>query len=370
MIYLLAEEGRDHLVHILSSGYWGGVEQYAFDICRHYHDLGWRVSAMTRDAKVVDSRFRAYGIPLLHAGLGGYADVGSLRAIMRMLRSLPVSRSIVHAHRYSDVFLTLVAKRLTGRPDIRVVATRHTVGPGINTYLFRRMCRKTDADIFVSRTALDTFVSPWAPGKCPLPADRIHVIHNSLYTDTSLPAPEPSRGPVTAICHGTLVAGKGFEYIIDALSQLRDIKLRLRIAGQGDPDYIDGLRRRAMARGVMENIDWNIPATELEPIIGECHFGVQASPQREAFALESLRYMACGRAQVCVPNGAQQEYLADGVSALFAPPADSSRLAAAMRRLATDAELRRNMGERALRDYRDKFDWLHFIRALDKIYNP
>lgn len=366
----MSEPQRDHLVHIVSSSHWGGVEQYALDICRHYHDRGWHVTAVTRDAKVVDSRFMSYGIPLRHTGMTGFMDLGSILTIAKLFRTLPHARAVVHTHRDIDTFMALAAKRLIHRPDIRVVTTRHVVSTGYDTPMFRRMCAKTDANIFVSQMALDTFVSPWRDRKSPLPPDRVHVLHNSLNLDSKSYIPEPIRGPVTAVCHGTIVAGKGFETIIDALSTLRDIKVRLRIAGQGDPDYLDSLRNRAITRGVMEMIDWLIPAGNIEMLIAESHFGVQASGRREAFGLESLRYMAMGRAQVCVPNGAQYEYLEDGRNALFAPPADSSRLAEAMRRLATDPVLRHTLGENARADYLERLDWQHFVARLDKIYNP
>ncbi len=357
------------LIHIVPSVHWGGVEQYCLDICRHYHGEGWDVLAVTRDAKAVDSHFMACGIPLIHALFGGYTDMGSIWMMTRLLRGV-AKGCVVHVHRYSDAFTVLMARRLANRPDIRLVATRHIVAKGHDNPLARRIYSRIDANIFVSRTAMEAFMSRWPADRDPSPQDRIHILHDSLnlaYTET---VEEPTRGPVTALCHGTIVAGKGFENVIDALSTLRDVKIRLRIAGNGDPDYIDSLRQRALARGVMDLIDWVIPSGDIMLMIGESHFGVQASSRREAFGLESLRYMACGRPQVCVPNGAQSEYLRNGHSAIFAPPADSAKLAEAMRRLATDPELRIRMGANALDDYRHAYAWPHFIKALDKIYTP
>lgn len=348
------------------------MEQYALDICRHYHGIGWDVSAITRDAKVVDAQFMAYGIPLRHALFGGYTDMGSIWQMARLFRTLPRGRAVIHVHRYRDAFTVLAARRLVNRTDIRLVSTRHTVAPGRDKPLFRRMCRNVDADIFVSQTALQAFVAPWNDRHCPLPPDRVHVLYNGLYLDDKPLMAEPQRGPVTAMCQGPIVAGKGFETVIDALAalRLRGVKLRLRIAGYGHPDYIDQMRRRALARGVMDQIDWIIPAGDIYLLIGESHFGVQASSRREAFGLESLRYMACGRAQVCVPNGAQPEYLQDGVSAIFAPPNDSSKLADAMQRLIQDSDLRNSLAANARRSYERNLDWSRFISEMDKIYNP
>lgn len=362
--------GSGRLVHIVSSNHWGGVESYAFDICRHYHGQGWDVTAVTRDAKAVDSHFYRQGIPLVHAPLGGIYDPASPWLLAKVIKDFPPEGGIVHVHKYSDAFTALLARRIAGRSDVKIVATRHIVRPGSDTWMFRKLCSGIDAHIFVSQTAFDAFAKSWNGRSLPIPEERLHILRNSLDIDRNEPLPEPARGPVTAICHGTIVAGKGFEAIIDALAMIRDVKVRLRIAGNGNPDYIDSLRQRALARGVMEQIDWVIPAGDIELLICESHFGVQASAQREGFALESLRYMALGRPQVCVANGAQSEYLADGRSALFAPPADAPRLAEAIRRLAVDPELRRTLGMNALSDFNDTHSWSEFISRLDKIYAP
>lgn len=361
---------KSQLIHLISSTHWGGTEQYAYDICRHYHEQGWRVTAVTRDAKAVDAHFTRHGIPLVHAPLGGTHDPASILLLAGIFRRLDHDAAVVHTHCYSDTFTALAARRLARRPDIRIISTRHKVHPGSNAPLARLVYSHTDAYIFVSKTAFDAMRQTWNNGKFPIADQHIHILHNSLYPSGAEPMPEPARGPVTAICHGTIVAGKGFETVIDALSTLRDIRLRLRIAGSGDPDYLDSLRQRAIARGVMDLIDWIIPAGDINLLIGESHFGVQASAAREAFALESLRYMACGRPQVCVANGAQSEYLTADATAVFTPPNDATLLGAAMRRLAADPALRARMGAQARAEYLERLDWKHFISRLDNIYDP
>lgn len=355
-----------YLIHIISSNKWGEAQRYALDICRHYHDAGAEVMAVTRDAQVVDSRFAECGIPLSHAPLRGFFDPASAFVIARMLRKIPRDEGIVHVHRYRDAFTILLAKRIAKRPDIRVVSTRHTVRRGRNSWLFRRVYNKINAHIFVSNAAFMQFRSSWH--NLPMDPARVHILHNGVNIPDGEPQAEPSKGPVTAVYYGPVVRGKGIETIIDALAQLRGVKLRLRISGRGVPDYLDDLRRRAMARGVMDSIDWCTARANNRADVVNAHFAVLPSIEREAFGLANLEVMACGRPQICTSNGAQREYLADGRTALFIPPADSHRLAEAMRRLAEDAEMRRRIGAEAHAVYVDSLSWPAFTCRLSEIY--
>ncbi|MBQ2399442.1 MAG: hypothetical protein II308_05165, partial [Muribaculaceae bacterium] len=68
----------NRLIHIISSKTWGGKERYVLDICRCFRQEGASVSVYTRDAKVIDNEFSAYGIDLRHAPLEGAYDVVSV----------------------------------------------------------------------------------------------------------------------------------------------------------------------------------------------------------------------------------------------------------------------------------------------------
>lgn len=355
------------LLHIISTNRWGGAQDYALDICRHFDAEGWDVLAVTRDAKVVDSRFEKAGIKLLHAPLRGFFDPASAFMLARHLKSIPLNEGLVHVHRYRDAFTVLLAKRIANRPDIRVISTRHTVRAGRNSWLFRRIYNKMQAHIFVSSTAFRRFASTWQ-GRLPMSGDTVHILLDSINLPISDPVDEPTSGPLSAIYAGPVVEGKGIENIIDALSLLSDLKLRLRIAGPGNPDYLDELRRRAVSRNVMERIDWKIQANVPYELVAKSHFAVLPSVEREAFGISNLHVMALGRAQICSPNGAQSEYLSDKETALFVPPAAPRALADAMRLLATDQQLRIRLGINAYNKYLSTLSWSHFIEQLTTIY--
>lgn len=355
------------LIHLISSNKWGGAQQYAFDICSHYNESGITVTAVTRDAKVVDDRFSSRGIDLVHAPLQGFFDPASAIIIARKLKGIPHGKGTIHVHRYRDAFTALLAKRIARRPDIRVVSTRHNVRRGRNTWLFRLIYRKIDAHIFVSQTAFEDFRRSW-PESLPMNPERVHILHNSINIASRFPDAEPDKGPVFALYAGPVVKGKGIETIIDALATLRGMKVRLRIAGRGNPDYCDELRRRAMVRGVMEAIDWKTDGDAPDELISQSHFAVLPSVEREGFGLPNLRVMAAGRPQICTTGGAQTEYLTDGETALFVAPADPQNLGDAMRSLAADSSLRTEMGAKAYEYFTDNLSWDKFIGRLSKIY--
>lgn len=356
------------LIHIVPSNLWGGVERYALDICRYFIDRGWNVEAYTRDAKAVDSLFTDAGVKLRHAPLQGLADPVTLFTLKDDMASMP-EHTVIHTHRYRDAMIALIARRLAGRPDIGVVNTRHTVRRAHDSWLYRRMYRHLDAQIFVSDAALDRFLSTWRHRRIPFPKEKIHVLHNSLYLPGVTPEPEPEKGPIVAMFHGPLRPGKGLEILIDALPRLKGSRTRLRIVGSGHPDYVDALRTRAQARGVMEMIDWHKHTPDPHPLIRTCHFGVLPSTVSEAFGLTNIEYMVNGRPQICTGNGAQTEYLTNGTDALIIPPGSASDLAEAMLRLSTDAELRRSLGQAAGISFRRNLAWPDFAEQLTEIYS-
>lgn len=358
-----------YLIHILPDIRWGGVARYALDICRHYKSRGWLVTAFTRDAKAVDSLFEKEGIDRLHAPFGGMLDLGSARVISKFIRPLPEGSVVIHAHGFRNAFTALLARKLAGRKDVRVVMTRHKVKKGIDSWLFRRIYRNLDAMIFVSYIARDRFLSTWHNRDLPFSPERIHVIHNSINTGFSQFNAHIEKRPVTAMFHGPIVPGKGIETLIDALSRLKGSRIRMRIVGNGTPDYTDRIRRRAITRDVMDMIDWRKHSDNPMSLICDCDFGVLPSSAEEAFGLSNIEYMAAGKPQICSSNGAQPEYITDGREGFLVPPSNPGALADAMLKLAGDPDLRKRMGDHALETFNDTLSWPRFISRLDSLYN-
>ncbi len=141
--------------------------------------------------------------------------------------------------------------------------------------------------------------------------------------------PEPWQGRL--LCVGRLDPRKGFATAVRALEALPGCTLR--IVGQADPLHrreleaprvtFDAVQRSAL-KGVYESADALLFTSTWE----------------EPFGLVPLEAMACATPVIAVPSGGAADYLEDGVNALLVPAGDEAALAAAVRRLAADHDLR------------------------------
>ncbi len=357
------------IIHVLSSVMWSGVERYALDICRHYRDHGQDVMVISRDARAVDDVFRHHGIPVAFSPLGGFFSYNAIKAIAGIL-SQSDDNTLVHCHNTRDAFAVLMARKLSHSRNIKVVLTRHYVRRAGRSVFHKYVYRNVDHFIFVSQIVKNAFLSGWSIRDIVSPGDpRLHVIHNSLNTELHPMFPEPDKGPVTAIYLGRLAPDKGLEYIIEALSRLTDLKLRLRMVGTGHPDYVDSLRSKATTAGVMHMIDWPRHKEDAADFIRASHFGVAPSCAPEAFCLSNIECMAEGRPVIASDNGAQPEYIETDKDGILVPPKDVDALAREMRRLATSSQLRQALGVAAHSRFESQLAWLHFIEKITPIYN-
>ena len=78
--------------------------------------------------------------------------------------------------------------------------------------------------------------------------------------------------------------------------------------------------------------------------------------------------MMAGKAHICSNNGAQSEYVHDGVNGLLVPPGDEEALTAAINRLINDNASRSRMGTQAQKDFEDNLDYPVFYKKMTDLY--
>jgi len=149
------------------------------------------------------------------------------------------------------------------------------------------------------------------------------------------------REPFTCLFVGKLIPLHGLETILAAARAVPDVPLRL--VGSGQLEEALGDRP--------PNVEW-VRWVDYERLPGELHaagcalgiFGTSAKAQR-VIPNKAFQALACGTPLVTADTPGARELLVDGESALLVTPGDADALAAALRRLAGDADLRRRLSE-------------------------
>lgn len=130
--------------------------------------------------------------------------------------------------------------------------SRNCQNPCLQCSLLSAPARKS-LDVVTDVIAVSDFVlrRSKAHGLCR--NSRWHVLHNAEEEQAlvALVDKEPAdQGGIVVGYIGALTPNKGLDDLIDAYLSLPDESIRLRIAGSGNDEYVDGLKEKTVARNV------------------------------------------------------------------------------------------------------------------------
>ena len=281
-------------------------------------------------------------------------------AMPRWLRENMRNFDIVHAHGLFS-FAPLAAAR-----EARRVGTPYILRPlgvlaryGVTKrrpwlkrlsfdWIERDLIEAASAVHFTSRiekSEADAFHLNYKPVIIPLGIDLTAVPGGRDKT------PSGSGEKTIFLCLSRIDPVKNLENLLRALSLVatRHGNFLLRIAGDGDAHYVDGLKKLAVELGLNDKVVWlgHIGGAEKSRALSEADVFIQAS-HSESFGIAVVEALACGLPCVVSQGVAISPDIAEaGAGIVAAPSADG--LAAAVERMLTDVSARPAMA-RAARD--------------------
>jgi hypothetical protein len=203
--------------------------------------------------------------------------------------------------------------------------------------------------------------------------------------DGALPAGDASRfrasangdGPCLAVV-GNITPGRGQDLVIRALPELRREfgGVRCLIAGVPLPRPIDvafrpELERLAGELGVADLVTFTGFVDPVADLYAAADIVVNPVRVEEAFGRVALEALVAGRPVVAARIGAIPELLMHERDALLVDPDDPQAIAAAVRRLWTDEELRRRLvargRERVLAEFTEESGVERFADVVDEV---
>lgn len=177
--------------------------------------------------------------------------------------------------------------------------------------------------------------------------------------------------PVHVVFLGRIGDAKGTFTLLDAWAKLVTDgsnlgRPQLTIAGDGEVDRARAVVARLDLAGSVQVHSW-LSASEVADLLGTAH--VLTLPSRyEGQPMAILEAMARGLCVVATAVGGIPELIEDGASGVFVPPDDVDALAAALRTVISDHEVRGRLGDAALDRARQTFDVDVIWRRFDVLY--
>jgi UDP-glucose:(heptosyl)LPS alpha-1,3-glucosyltransferase len=203
-------------------------------------------------------------------------------------------------------------------------------------------------------------------------SERVVTIHNGVDVETFAPdvrgEEARARRARLGLAPGTLLAAfvgsewerKGLRPAIEALAGAPEWSLA--VAGDGEEGRYRELAREA---GVAERVVWLGRTADVQLVYALADAFVLPTSY-ETFSLVTFEAAASGLPILATPVSGVEELIEDGYNG-FLIERDAGVIAARLRELAADAELRRRMGDAARQSAR-RFSWDEMVARHEELY--
>ncbi|MCS7273701.1 MAG: glycosyltransferase [Fimbriimonadales bacterium] len=171
---------------------------------------------------------------------------------------------------------------------------------------------------------------------------------------------------VVVVHVGRFAGSKNHSLLLQAFARLR-CKQPVYLWLVGGGELLESMQQLARELGVAERVRFWGVRSDVPALLNAAD--IFTLPSRyEGNPLSVMEAMAAGLPVVATAVGGVPELVEEGVSGFLTPNEDVEALTAALQRLVDNAELRRQMGEAALRRARERFDVRHTVRAYEALY--
>lgn len=143
---------------------------------------------------------------------------------------------------------------------------------------------------------------------------------------------------------GRLTGWKGHSVLVEALERLKDLPWKLVVAGGGDADFVQNLKRQITVAGLSDRIILTGSRKDVPALLAVADLAYSTSTRPEAFGRASIEAQAMETPIIATDHGGSRETVIPGVTGWLVAPSDSLALSAVTREALSDPARLKRMG--------------------------
>ncbi|HSD39822.1 MAG TPA: glycosyltransferase family 4 protein [Rhodocyclaceae bacterium] len=336
-----------HIVHTEASCGWGGQEIRILEESRGLIARGHRVTILAPAKSHIYRRAAEWGVPAVAVPLLK-KRLGPLRALYRWLSANAHEVDLINTHSSTDSWLAAIAVRML-TPRTPIVRTRHISAPVHVSLANRWLYAKAAAHVVTTgeqlrRELVDNLgVREEASTSIPTGIDTTRFRPGDKVMARAQLGLDGDAFWVGIVA--TLRSWKGHAYLLEALAQLPDPRVRLLIVGHGPQR--GALEQKVRELGISARVQFAGEQKDVVPWLQALDVFTLPSYANEGVSQAVMQAMLVGLPIVTTAVGSMRDIIENRHTGLIVAPKDAPQLADAIQSLHADPAAARVLGERA-----------------------
>lgn len=197
--------------------------------------------------------------------------------------------------------------------------------------------------------------------------EKIEVLYNSVEVPQNIQK-ENNSEIVTGLFLGRIGKRKGIYDLIEAIKQLKDeeIKLKIFVAGDGEVKNATEIIQREELSNYIEILGW-IDSKKAKEYLRTVDFYILPS-YNEGLPMSVLEAMSYSLPVITTDVGGIPEVICDNENGILIKPGNIEQLKISIKNIVIDEQLRSRIGKKAYETIDEKFNINNLINSLDKMY--
>lgn len=345
------------------------MDSATLDLCLALADAGDEVTAVMNRDTALSPRLRTQpAVHLLEWQGRAYTWIWRLARVIRQRKI-----QIVQAHHGRDYWPAILAAKLSGISPC-VVLSRHLMQAP--SRLNRKFLLRV-SDVVAASDALFLKLQPTLSG----PRERLHRIYPGIDTDRFTPERSADCQKLRAawgcdessvifglVGHFSPPEGKGHFDLLTAAAEIRQQIPQARFVLAGPSPQDASLRQAIALLGLGDIVRIHGFSNEIPVVMNALDVLVHPPFGAEVLGLVILEALACEKPVIATRLDGIPETFVDDEHGLLVPPKKPAALAAAIKTLAFDANLRARFGKAGRQHVLNKFTRRHYAQHSREFY--